>query len=84
MKEWTAPLQDLTVKLLSNSGSSDDGLIRSGIRQREALISGLNLTPSVTNNLRHYVSNLYTVAGAFDAAKAALPQNNDREYLFSR
>lgn len=67
-----------------HTGGSDDSLIRSSLAEREAMISGLNLTPSVTDNLRRYVSNLYTVAWAFDAAKSALPQSNNWEYLFTR
>lgn len=84
LKEWTAPLQDITTTILSQSGTSDDSLIRSNIAWRESLISGLDLTPSVSYDLRHYISNLYTAAGAFDAAKSALPQTNDREYMFNR
>lgn len=84
LRDWTAPLQELTTTLLSQSGSNDDSLIRSSIMQKEASISGLDLTPSVSNNLRRYMSNLYTVAWAFDAAKNSLPQTNDREYMFDR
>ena len=84
LAEWTAPLESITAQLLAQSGSNDDSLIRSAIHEREALISWLDLTPSVSNDLRRYITNLYTVAGAFDAAKAALPQTNDREYLFDR
>lgn len=84
LRDRTEPLENITSTLLASSGSSDDSLIRSTIAERESAISGLDLTPSINRELRHYISNLYTVAWAFDAAKDALPQTNDREYLFNR
>lgn len=57
----TEPMQELTQRLLTASGSND-GLIGSSIAAKEALISGLDLTPSVTAELRRYISNMYTAA----------------------
>lgn len=37
----------------------------------------------MNHEIRRYISNLYTVAGAFDPAKNSLPQTNDREHLFT-
>lgn len=79
----TWPMKEITSSLLAQSGSSDN-LLNSSIASYESMISWLELTPSVSNALHQYVSNLYTVAWAFDAAKAALPQTNDWEYLFNR
>lgn len=76
-------MKELTNSLLTHSGSSDN-LLRSSIASYESMISWLDMTPVVSNGLHQYVSNLYTVAGAFEAAKAALPQTNDWEYLFNR
>ena len=38
----------------------------------------------MTAELRRYISNMYTAAGAYESAKAALPQTNDWTYLFQR
>ncbi len=84
LKEITAPLQEITNELLSSSGNNDDSLVRSTIMQRESMISWLDLTPTVNSEIRNYISNLYTVAWAFDAAKNALPAGNDRRYFFNR
>lgn len=84
LAERTEPLEQITENILSQSGSSDDSLARSSLVEIEQQISGLNLTPSISNSVRRYVSNLYTVAGAFATAKASLPQTNDWHYLFDR
>ena len=76
-------MEELTQRILTSSGS-DDSLLGSSIAAKEASLSGLNLTPSVDAQLRRYISNMYSAAGAYDSAKAALPQTNDRTYLFQR
>lgn len=83
LSERSAPMQELTQRLLSSSGS-DDSLLGSSIAAKEALISGLQLTPSVDAELRRYISSIYSAAGAYDNAKASLPQTNDWTYLFQR
>ncbi len=84
LSQRTEPLENITTTILAQSGSSDDSLTRSHLASIEQQISGLDLTPSLSNSLRRYIGNLYTVAGAFDAAKQTIPQTNDWHYLFDK
>ena len=79
-----SPLTNITDTLLRSSWSNDDSLIRSRIAASAAQISWLDVTPEITNELSRYISNMYTVAWAWDAARAALPETHDRDALFTR